>query len=71
MRPATRVLAAMPMEVWQYKPPPARLLQLSAQHLKVVVEPHDPPGRYVVSASVKDHVCGALLQLSTGFEATR
>ena len=65
-------VATPPMEVWQYKPPPpVRLLQLSAQYLKIVVEPQDPPGRYVVSASVKDHVSGASLQLGTVFEATR
>jgi len=72
-RPDGKVFAVSPpMEVWQYKPaPPARALQPSAQYLKVVVEPHDALGRYVVSASVKDHVSGATLQLSTAFEATR
>lgn len=72
-RPDGKVYAVTPpLEVWQYKPaPPAHVLQLSAQYLKVVVEPQDQLGTYIVSASVKDHVSGASLQLSTAFEATR
>ncbi|MCG3189005.1 MAG: hypothetical protein LKCHEGNO_01248 [Burkholderiaceae bacterium] len=61
-----------PLEVWQYKaPPPARTLQLSVQYLKMTVEPSDAPGRYVVSAEVKDHVSGSALRLATAFTATR
>ena len=64
--------SAPPMEVWQHKPAPAvRMLELSVQYLKVVIEPHDLLGKYVVSANVEDHVSGASLQLSSTFTATR
>lgn len=68
----TTAAATPPLEVWQHKAPPAaRTLQLSAQYLKIEVEPSDPAGRYVVAADVKDHVSGASLQLATSFTATR
>jgi hypothetical protein len=61
-----------PMEVWQHKPAPAvRMLELSVQYLKVVIEPQDLLGKYVVVADVRDHVSGALLQLSSVFTATK
>jgi hypothetical protein len=60
------------MEVWQYKAaPPDRMLQLSVQYLKVVIEPQDLLGKYIVSVDVKDHVSGASLQLSTAFTTTK
>lgn len=59
-----------PMEVWQRKcPPPGKSLELSVQYLKVVIEPSDLLGTYVVSANVKDNISGALLQLSAPFSA--
>jgi hypothetical protein len=72
-QPNGKVYAStQPMEVWQRKsPPPARMLELSIQYLKVVIEPQDLLGKYVVSASVKDNVSGASLQLSSAFTATR
>jgi hypothetical protein len=72
-QPNGKVYAATPpIEVWQYKPaPPARMLQLSVQYLKVIVEPQDILGNYIVSTNVKDHVSGASLQLSTAFTATK
>jgi hypothetical protein len=64
--------SAPPMEVWQGRPaPPARMLELSVQYLKVVIEPKDLLGKYVVSATVKDNVSGASLQLSSPFTATK
>lgn len=64
--------ASPPMEVWQYKAaPPDQMLQLSVQYLKVVIEPQDLLGKYIVSVDVKDHVSGASLQLSTAFTTTK
>ena len=72
-QPNGKVFATTPpMEVWQYKPaPPAQRPQLSVEYLKLTVEPHDPLGKYTVSASVKDHVSGASIQVSTAFTATK
>jgi hypothetical protein len=61
-----------PLEVWQYKAaPPDRTLQLSVQYLKVVIEPQDLLGKYIISVNVRDHVSGASLQLSTVFTTTK
>jgi hypothetical protein len=61
-----------PMEVWQGKrPPPGKSLELSVQYLKVVIEPTDMLGKYIVSAQVKDNVSGAVLSLSAPFTAIR
>jgi len=72
-QPNGKVYASTPpMEVWQGKPAPrAQMLELSVQYLKVVIEPQDLLGKYIVSASVKDNVSGAELQLSSGFTATK
>ena len=59
------------MEVWQDKPaPPARALQLSARYLKLVVEPHDPRGRFIIQAQVRDANAGVVLSLQKAFGVT-
>jgi hypothetical protein len=59
-----------PMEVWDEKPAPsAKSLELSVQYLKVVIEPKDPSGKYIVHAQVRDNNSGAVLQLSRPFTA--
>jgi hypothetical protein len=59
-----------PMEVWFNKPAPSeRSLELSAQYLKIVIEPTDPLGRYQVHSQVRDYNSGKVLQLSSPFTA--
>ena len=59
------------MEVWQNKPAPhARALELSVQYLKIVVEPHEPRGRYTIQAQVRDDNTGTVLTLQKVFSAT-
>jgi hypothetical protein len=71
LRPDGSVYAETPpMEVWHNKPaPPGRSLELSAQYLKVVIEPTDPLGMYLVQTQVKDYNSGRVLQLSSPFAA--
>jgi hypothetical protein len=72
-QPNGKVYASTPpMEVWQGKrPPPGKMLELSVQYLKVVIEPTDLLGKYVVAAQVIDNTSGALLQLSAPFTASK
>lgn len=59
-----------PMEVWYDKPaPPPRMLELSVQYLKVIVEPHEQRGRYTVEAQVRDKTSGKVLNLKKAFNA--
>ena len=60
------------MEVWNAKPaPPDRSLQLSIDYLKIVVEPHEQPGRYVVNTEVQDKHSGSVLKLQKSFIASK
>ena len=60
------------MEVWEGKPvPPNRSLELSVQYLKVVIEPKDQLGKYVIYSQVRDNRSGVVLQLSTPFTAMK
>lgn len=62
--------ATPPMEVWHDKPaPPGRSLELSVEYLKIIIEPTDPLGRYVVQVQVRDDHSGAILQLEDAFTA--
>jgi len=59
-----------PMEIWQAKrPPPGKSLELGVQYLKVVIEPTDLLGKYVVNTQVRDNVSGVVLELSSPFQA--
>ena len=59
------------MEVWHAKkPPPNRSLQLSVDYLKVIVEPHEQLGKYVVNAEVKDNNSGSTVRVQKVFAAT-
>jgi hypothetical protein len=61
-----------PMEVWQFKKAPTgRMLEIGVQYLKVAIEHADPLGKYIVVASVKDHVSGLSLDLSAPFTVVK
>lgn len=72
IRPDGKVYSETPaMEVWQDKPAPrGHALELSVQYLKIVVEPHEQRGRYVVQTQVRDDNTGAVLSLQKAFSAT-
>jgi hypothetical protein len=56
------------MEVWHAKAPlPNRSLQLSVDYLKIIVEPHEQSGKYVVNAEVKDNNSERTLRLQKDF----
>ena len=71
LRPDGQIYAdTPPMEVWNEKPaPPAKSLELSADYLKVIIEPKDQLGMYTVQAQIRDNNSGAVLQLSRPFTA--
>ncbi len=57
-----------PMDVWSGQPaPPGRSLELSVAYLKLIIEPKDQLGKYVISAQVMDNNSGTVLQLSGPF----
>jgi hypothetical protein len=59
------------MQVWHEKPlPPNRSLQLSVDYLKIVVEPHEQHGKYVVHTEVRDNISGDVLRLQKSFTAS-
>lgn len=70
-QPNGKVYASTPpMEVWQGKPPPpGNSLELSVQYLKIVIEPSDLLGKYIIVAQIKDNVSGATMDLSAPFMA--
>lgn len=58
------------MEVWHAKrPPPNRSLQLSVDYLKIVVEPHEHRGQYIVNTEVRDNNSGSTVRLQKVFTA--
>jgi len=73
IQPDGKVYAETPaMEVWDVKPaPPGRSLELSVQYLKVVIEPKDQLGKYVVYSQVRDNRSGVVLQLNAPFTAMK
>jgi hypothetical protein len=61
-----------PMEVWEDKPSPqGRTLELSVQYLKLLIEPKDQLGRYVIYALVRDNNTDAVLNLQLQFTASK
>ena len=61
-----------PMEVWSDKPAPrGRSLELSVQYLKIVIEPSDQLGKYVISTQVRDNNSGKVLKLVGPFTAAK
>ena len=72
IQPDGKVYSETPaMEVWQNKPAPrARALELSVQYLKIVVEPHEQRGRYIIQAQVRDDNTDAVISLQKAFSAT-
>lgn len=71
IQPDGKVYSETPtMEVWHNKPaPPSRTLELSVQYLKVIVEPHEQEGRYLVQAQVRDDNTDQVLFLQKAFKA--
>ena len=60
------------MEVWHEKTlPPNRSLQLSVDYLKIIVEPHELSGKYVVNTEVRDSNSGNILKLQRTFTAAQ
>ena len=58
------------MEVWNEKAlPPNRSLQLSVEYLKIIVEPHEQRGKYVVNTEVRDNNSGGIVRLQRAFTA--
>jgi hypothetical protein len=57
-------------DLWRAKPaPPEGAVQVSAEHLGVVIEPADPLGPYEVQVVVRDEVANVSLKLSRTFDA--
>lgn len=60
------------MEVWQNRPAPkSKSIELSIRYMKIIIEPKDQVGKYVIDASVKDKNAGTTLQLKAAFTATK
>jgi hypothetical protein len=58
------------MEVWRSRPaPPGRSLEASAEYLKIIVEPDEQRGSYVVMVTVTDQNTGASIELKKLFAA--
>jgi hypothetical protein len=71
IQPDGKVYASTPsMEVWQDKDAPGRALALSAQYLRIRIEPHELRGRYTVHVKVRDENSGNVLLLKKSFAAT-
>jgi hypothetical protein len=57
-------------DLWRGKPAlPEGAVQVSAEHLGVVIEPGDPLGRYEVQVVVRDEIANVSLRLSRTFDA--
>lgn len=71
-QPDGSVYADLPFqEIWVNKPvPPNHTLGLSVSYVKVVIEPQDQLGTYVVQAKVVDRIRNIQLDLESTFEAT-
>jgi len=58
------------MEVWKGRPaPPEHAIEASVDYLKIVVEPHEQRGAYVVMVTVTDQTAGTVLELKKQFTA--
>lgn len=71
-QPDGAVYADLPyQEIWVNKPvPPNHTLGLSVAYVKVIIEPHEQLGQYVVQAEVVDRVRNIKVDLESTFEAT-
>lgn len=58
LRPDGTTYADLPqVEIWKNKPPPPKgNLELGVGYIKVIIEPGDPDGTYIVQAKVTDHI---------------
>lgn len=59
------------MEVWNQRPaPPGKSLQLSVDYLKMIVEPHEQVGKYIIQVQVEDANAHKTLKLERVLHAT-
>ena len=72
-QPDGSVYADLPFqEIWVNKPvPPNRNLALGVGYIKIVIEPHEQLGEYVVEMEVVDNNLKKKLLLETNFTATK
>ncbi|MEN8207251.1 MAG: hypothetical protein ABFS24_14775 [Pseudomonadota bacterium] len=70
-KPDGSIYSKLPvMEVWSDKPvPPNRSLGLSAEYMRVIIEPEDPLGKYQVDTKIMDKVSGDNMLLKSSFTA--
>lgn len=70
-KPDGTVYSKLPiMEVWSEKPVPHnRSLGLSAEYMRVIIEPEDPLGKYQVDTKIMDKISGDSLLLKSNFTA--
>ena len=52
-----------PATLWRFAPPPGKALQLSEQNLGPVIDSPNPPGFYIIEATVRDQVANVSLNL--------
>ncbi len=70
-QPDGEVYARLPvMEVWSGKPaPPGKRLGLSAEYVRVIIEPDEPLGKYQINAKIMDNISGGGMVLRSYFTA--
>jgi len=70
-QPNGTIYAKLPIyEVWSGKPvPPDKSLGLSVDYLRVIIEPHEPLGKYKVDVKVIDNISGNNMLLTSHFTA--
>lgn len=70
-KPDGSVYSDLPvMEVWSGKPvPPNKSLGLSVDYMRVIIEPHDPLGKYKIDTKIIDKNSGNKMVLTSYFTA--
>ena len=70
-QPNGEVYSGLPvMEVWSGKPvPPEKRLGLSAEYIRIVVEPDEPLGKYRIDARIRDNISKQGMTLRSHFTA--
>lgn len=70
-KPDSSVYSNLPvMEVWSDKPvPPNKNLGLSVDYMRVIIESHDPLGKYKIDTKIIDKVSGKSMKLTSYFTA--
>lgn len=72
-QPDRGIYADLPyQEIWVDKPvPPNRNLEMGVAYIRVIIEPHEQLGDYVVQCEVYDRILKKCLQLETKFKAVK